>query len=148
MMLYGHKSIASNNWSVVAAQPCRAIGVGCSANNLTSHGTLYTVVQSGLLQAQVRTPPSGFRFCISEHSEPTCGSCCLPAERCLQPYFSTILVHCVPLPLPGPPSTNMMMVLGSTSPSLRGTCRGLPAASCRKLRSRCYCFEVAQGLVC
>lgn len=29
-----------------------------------------------------------------------------PVDRCVNPYFLTIRSHCVPLPLPGPPTTN------------------------------------------
>ena len=29
-----------------------------------------------------------------------------PLDKCVKPYFSTILSHWVPLPLPGPPFLN------------------------------------------
>mmetsp|Transcript_8209 Transcript_8209/g.23571 ORF Transcript_8209/g.23571 Transcript_8209/m.23571 type:complete len:357 (+) Transcript_8209:1677-2747(+) len=46
-----------------------------------------------------------------------------PAERCLKPKSSTICSHCVPLPDPGPPSTNTMVLSGElTLVSVALTC--------------------------
>lgn len=43
-----------------------------------------------------------------------------PADRCVSLYLATILEHCVPLPLPGPPKTKMILVLGGRRPSRMG----------------------------
>ena len=49
-----------------------------------------------------------------------------PAERWVKPYLSTILAHCVPLPLPGPPSTNTMRRSSGSSSCGRA---GLPSSA-------------------
>mmetsp|Transcript_8623 Transcript_8623/g.23068 ORF Transcript_8623/g.23068 Transcript_8623/m.23068 type:complete len:217 (-) Transcript_8623:31-681(-) len=43
----------------------------------------------------------------------TCARSRSPAERCTTPNSSTSLAHCVPFPLPGPPSTNTTWKVGA-----------------------------------
>lgn len=53
-----------------------------------------------------------------------------PADKCVWPYFATIFSHWVPLPLPGPPSTNVICTSsGNLSPCKQRASGGLEPAS-------------------
>ena len=66
------------------------------------------VMLHALLTRETSSPFSMMAFSSLPLGEPDATSSRRrsPEDRWVKPYLATILSHCVPLPLPGPPTTN------------------------------------------